>query len=543
MAAFAASPSDPGTIGLLTFVTPAWLLGLLLVPVIRWLHRGGRHRRTVSVSRLSLWRLADASSPSAGERRPPDPAWRRRALLTALLVVALAGPRLPGPHTDITLWIDDSLSMLTREEHGTRLAEGLAQARSSLAEVPGANVEVRTLGDPWHSLGVLSEATVATIVSDAGRKQPNAPPTALLPGDRLHWLLTDGADATLFDWPGESRPDRTIQVGKVARNVGLERLSARRNLNDPEHFDVLLKVANGGSAPETRVVVFVTDAGEFARSSLHLEPGEVTLVNASIPASARVRATLQPGDALAEDDEIVLDLDPLRRRRVATDAKCAAALKAAVAAHPALAGASEGATDVDAVLDCGARGAVRDAVSVRVIANRTPKRLYGSVQWSSSVPESRRIRLDPERMQVAARLEARPGDFVLLSVGDEPLIVGRAGATKLLETSLDFDSEDTLRGPEIPLLVNLIFERLLDSHLLDEIAITDRGAGSANVVLSTRAGANAVARAPSATRSLHDWTKPILVAALLVLLWELVALARQGFRSFDYRGADSSESR
>ncbi|MEP7182733.1 MAG: BatA domain-containing protein [Betaproteobacteria bacterium] len=539
MAAHAASTPDPGAIGLLTFVTPVWLLGCLLLPVIRWLHRGGRHRRTVPVSRLNLWRLADASSPTAGERRPPDPAWRRRALLTALLVVALAGPQLPEQRTDITLWIDDSLSMLTREEHGTRLAEGLAQVRSLLAEIPRANVEVRTLGDPWHGLGVLTEATISTIVAGAGRKQPNAPPAALLPGDRLHWLLTDGADATLFEWPGESRPERIIQVASVTRNVGLERLSARRNLNDPEQYDVLLKVANGGNAPETRVVVFATDAGELARSNLRLDPGGFTLVNASIPASAKVRATLQPGDALAEDDEIVLDLDPLHRRRVATDAKCPAALRAAVAVHPALALAEEGATDVEAVLDCGTRGAVRDVASIRVLANRTPTRPHGSAQWSSSVPDSRRIRLDTERMQVAARLEARPGDIVLLNVGDEPLIVSRAGTTKLLETSLDFDSEEALRGPEIPLLVNLMFEHLLDSHLLDEIAIVDRGAGSAKVVPFARAGADAVARAPSASRSLRNWTQPFLVAALLVLLWELVALVSQGYRSIGYRGADS----
>jgi hypothetical protein len=126
---------------LLSFVTPVWLFGFLLLPVIRWLHRGGRQQRAVPVSRLDLWRRAAASSPVAGERRPPEPAWRRRALLTALLVVALAEPQVPEQRTDITLWIDDSLSMLTREEHGTRLAEGLMQVRSLLADVPRANVE------------------------------------------------------------------------------------------------------------------------------------------------------------------------------------------------------------------------------------------------------------------------------------------------------------------------------------------------------------------------------------------------------------------
>ena len=138
MAAHAASTSGPGAIDLLSFAAPIWLSGLLLLPVIRWLHRGGRAPARVPVSRLDLWQRSAASSPAAGERRPPDPAWRRRALVTALLFVALSEPQLPEPRTRITLWVDDSLSMLTREASGTRLAEGLARARSLLADVPQA---------------------------------------------------------------------------------------------------------------------------------------------------------------------------------------------------------------------------------------------------------------------------------------------------------------------------------------------------------------------------------------------------------------------
>ncbi len=408
MAAHAASTSGPGTIHLLSFAAPIWLSGLLLLPVIRWLHRGGRQQRAVPVSRLALWQREGASSPAAGPRRPPDPAWRRRALLSALLFVALSEPQLPEERTRITLWIDDSLSMLTREAHGTRLTEGLAQARSLLAEVPHAEVDVRALGDPWHSLGALSEATVGAIAAGAGRKAPTVPPAALLRRESLQWLVTDGAHAALFEWPGDFRPDRIIRVAGGTRNVGLERLSARRNLNDPERYDLLLKVANGGTAVETREVTFATDAGEIGRANLRIEPGASVVVNAAIPASPSVRATLQPADALAEDDEIVLDLRPLRRRRVAIDSKCPAALLTAIRAHPALAVAKGDTQDAEAALDCGTHGAARDIATLRVLADRLPTRPRGAVQWSPAVPESQRIRLDPERVQVAARLRARP---------------------------------------------------------------------------------------------------------------------------------------
>lgn len=526
---------------MLSLVTPLWLFGLVLLPVIRWLHRGGRHRRAVPVSHLGLWRASVVSQAAADRHRPPDPAWRRRALLTALVLVALAGPQLPDRRPAITLWVDDSLSMLTRESQRTRLAEGIAQARLLLADVAHADVEVRALGDPWHSLGAPGEGSVATLAASAGRTVPGAPPAALLRRDRLHWLVTDGAHAALLAWPGGRRADRVIQVGHVTRNVGLERLSARRNPNDPDQVDLLLKVTNGGTAAETRAVVIATDAGEMARSTHRLDPGASVLVNASIPTSASVLATLQPGDALAEDDAIVLDLAALRRHRVAIDSTCPGALVAAVNAHPALARAHG--RDVEAVLDCGAGDAANDAATIRVLADRLPTRPRGALQWSSSLAESRRIGLDEERLRVAARLQARPADTVLLAAGDEPLIVSRAGASKRLETSLDFGSMGATRAAEIPLLVNLMFEHLLGRRLLDEIAMTDRGPASSSVVSSAQpgasAGATAGAEVPGGSRVLRDGARPLLIVAVLLLLWEIVALGRQWFRLRDPAGAES----
>ena len=526
-----------------------WLLGLLLLPVIRWLHRGGGHRRAVAVSHLGLWRAAAASNPVAGARQPPDPAWRRRALFAALLFLALAGPQLPTQRQRITLWIDDSLSMLTREALGTRLALGLAQARLLLAEAGPVEVELRTLGEPWRDLGTPSDAAVAALIasvsasaSESARTRtssqaPAAPPAALLHRNRQHWLVTDGSKAALFDWPGSRRADRVIQVASVTRNVGLERLSARRNLADPDQVDLLLKLTNGGTVAETRELVFATDAAELAGTRQRLDAGASVLVSAVVPASAVVRARLQPSDALAEDDQIVLDLSPLRRRRVAIDSSCASALVAAVGAHPALVVAQGQAADVQAVLDCGALGAAPGVATIRVRADRAPTRPSGPVLWSSAVTDSQRVRLDSGQLLLAARLAARPADAVLLAVGDEPVIIDRAGRSKLLETSLDFGSPEMARGPQIPLLVNWLFERLLASRLLDETPITDRGPGSARVVPSLRALADAGAPVSTESRMLRDGAWPVLIVALLALLWEIFALGLQWQRLFGRAGA------
>jgi hypothetical protein len=78
-------------------------------------------------------------------------------LLAALIFLALAEPQLQVQRTRVTLWVDDSLSMQTREARGTRISEGLAQARRLLSEGGYTEVDVRALGDPWRSLGPRDE--------------------------------------------------------------------------------------------------------------------------------------------------------------------------------------------------------------------------------------------------------------------------------------------------------------------------------------------------------------------------------------------------
>lgn len=508
-------------------VTPLWLLGLALLPLIRWLHRGGRHRRAVPVSHLGLWRGAAASPAGMGERRPPDPAWRRRALLYVLLLLALAQPQWPQRQPPVTLWVDDSLSMLTREPEVSRLAAGLAQARSALAEAALSDFELRPLSEPWRNLGSLTDAHAASLVASAGRQLPRPPPAALLRGDRLHWLLTDGAHAALLDWPAGQQPDRVIQVATVQRNVGLERLSARRNAHDPDRIDLLLRLSNGGASPETRVLVWSTESGETSRSTHALAPGTSVHVPASVRASARVRAALQPGDALAEDDQIELELAPLHRRRVAIDAACPPALLAAVATHPALVPVAADAAEAMAALDCGSRERAPDRPTIRVRAEHLAKPLGGPLRWSSTLTESGRLRLDGEGLRRVAQLPARPGDVVLLAAADESLIIQRAGSTRLLETSLDLGAAGMPAGAGVPLLVNLMFEQLLEAPLLDELAISDRGPAASQVVPVPRARAAPAAQVEGGLRHVHDGARPLLLLALLVLLWELVALARQ----------------
>jgi hypothetical protein len=514
---------------LLSFATPAWLLGLLLVPAIRWLHRGGAQLRSVPVASLALWRKAATAGPSAGERRPPDPAWRRRALAAALLSVALAGPRSAAPVERLTVWVDDSLSMLTRESGASRLETGLAEIAAELAARPGVEVEVRMLGNPWQRLDGLSPGAIATLVQAAGQREPAAPPAGLLRADRRHWLLTDGADAEFLDAASGIGFSKLFRVGEVTRNAGLVRLSARRSLADRERLDLELQVSNGGDAVEERVAVLATDSGEVMRASLTLEPGASTTVSAVASMSAGVQARLDPGDALADDDTLGLDARPLLARRVAADPACPAAILAALRTHPALT-ITEAAAEADFAVECGGTAGSPTTTTIprlRFVRDRLPEPVDGPLTWSSSVTETQRGSLDSLKLRAGAQLApSGRGDVLLLAAGSVPLIVERRkDGARLIETTIDADSVEPGR-PVAPLLVALLVDRALDTSLLDAVAVNARSERAIAVVPREDAMPTATGATGTALQS-RPWMRPLIVAAALVLLWELAALLRR----------------
>jgi hypothetical protein len=518
---------------LLSFATPAWLLGLLLIPVIRWLHRGGVQLRAVPVANLALWRKAATAGPSAGERRPPDPAWRRRALAAALLSVALAGPRSATPVERITLWVDDSLSMLTREADGTRLEVGLATVAAEFASRPRAEIEIRTLGNPWQSHDGLSSGTTTALVRDAGQREPTAAPAGLLRADRRHWLLTDGADAEVLDAAAGIGFSRVFRVGEVTRNAGIVRLSARRSLGERDRLDVELQVSNGGDTAEQRIAILFTESGEVKRASIALEPGASATVSAATPMTSAVQARLEPGDALAADDTMTLDASPLLARRVAADPACPAGIVAALQAHPALSITADAAA-AELVVECsgGAVGAVGTSgpattPRIRFLRERPPVRVEGPLLWASSVSATQRRRVDPLALRARGTL-APPGsgETLLLAAGSMPLIVERRNAgAPLIETVLDAEAADTSRTVA-PLLVALLVDRAVSASLLDAVAVTARAARAVAVVPHDVVPSAAADAAGFAPQSRH-WMRPLIVLAALVLLWELATLLRR----------------
>jgi hypothetical protein len=512
------------------FAHPAWLLGLLLAPLIWYLHRSGPLLQRVPVASVELWRDATATALRSGRRPRPDPAWRRRAAIAVLLSLALASPHWRGTAPRVTVWIDDSLSMHMADASGSRLQQAMALAQRALDVAGARDVIARRLSEPARQYDGIGDNALNALLADAQRSEPRLPPPESLARSRTHWLVTDGADVAVNAWAATGPIARVLQAPGATRNVGITRMSTRLQPGDASALAVQVRVLNGGSERESRTLELLAGSSRVEARRVELDAGHAATLEFVLapPPATLLDVRLLPGDALADDDALRLDLAPLAPLPVTVDAGCPAPVARAVRAHPALHLSHGEAARL--VIDCGGIPATR--ASQRIVLHQgAPTAIDAShLFWSQAAAELQRRLADHLPATARGRLEPpRPGDVVLLTSGTTPLIVSRVGSPRSVESVLDIEAPGFASGPGLPLLVAALADVALGEPLLGRTAGADRGDDSSRVaLLAMTASPTHVAAAP-AVASLS--ILPLLLMVLALLAWDTAALARQLARS------------
>lgn len=519
----------------MSFASPAWLFGLLLVPLIWYLHRSGPVLRRHPVSSLLLWKRSEATTSEAGARRHPDPAWIWRAVIATVLSIVLARPQVESGSAPVTIWLDDSLSMRTVEEGRTRTEAGIAEARDLVKQRANAAIVVRKLSRPWQALPLKDSAA-----SGEPGAEPAPPPIELLDPSRSHWLVTDGADAKLNDWTRTAPLERVIRVGDITRNVGITRVAARRQPGATQAIAVEVRVSNGGSERERRTLLLDDGSAAPITQQLTVEPGASQAVVFTLDTVARsLRLQLSPADALEDDDDATLDLASLDRIGVGVGEDCPAGIAKAIAAHPALRPGDESSAQV--LLDCGAAGAGRLQVPrIRFADGRLTQVSDDVWLWAADVDAARRISASELPRQMRGDLDPLASeDRVLLSAGDTPLIVRRGGSPRVVDVALDMESAAFRTQQSFPLLISLLVDEALGQQLLGRVAALERGPAASRVASLGKLDARAAAVAPTPAMAPLDLTL-LLVLALVALAWDALTLLRRFRRDRDEQWAPPS---
>lgn len=511
---------------------PLWLVALAAIPFVRWLHRWRAPLRSAPVSAAFLWTAAADVSAGGQQKDRPDPAWRRRAWIIALLAIGLAGPWWQKDVARLTVWVDDSLSMSTVEEGEMRLQTGLAELARALARLPAVEATLRSLSDPAKARSSDDPRAFDTntwLAGEAAMLSP--PPVATLDQDTAYWLITDGADTGLRQWAQRAPLARIFNVGTATENVAVTQFAARRSLQDANDFDVLVAVSNAGAADASRTLLVETGRATPQSFELTLAAGETRyLVSQHSGGETAFSASLEPDDATVDDDFLVLDEPALVKARVGIDPACPEPLRQSIRAHPGILVVTAD-TPVELRVTCSQHGTTTGPV-LRFHGGASAQ-VDVAPRWQPGVGRLEELHLPPGWIAAGNRDIARAdGDEVLLAADDQPLIVVRAGSPVTVESALDMARGEFVRQPEYPVLVAALVDLALGRTLLDPLAVSSRDPVASRIAPSRLQVAQAPGSRYGAVQQALDDVFLALAALLLLadlaLIWLAGRAARRG---------------
>jgi len=324
--------------------TPFWLSGLLITPLIWWLHRFQHSNNALPVSALFLWQAARSNDIIGSEKSTAAHSWWYRALICTLLIIALAGPQwLLSDTRVIHVWFDDSLSMSAKENNIRRYELAVNSLMNALQQQDNTNVTIHLLSQPGNSLALQSDlidvwpqSLKAFLSENKHKKTITLPSPALMAHSEEHWLITDGSNNELSKWLNNAPVSRIINIGQQTENTAITGLSLRRSLTQSESFKGLLRISNQGINTSLINIEILKDKKIVQKKNHKLLADEIKNIDFEIDQlpDHELSARITTNDALEIDNNLSLPIKPLKSIATEIYGACGKHINAAIHAHP-----------------------------------------------------------------------------------------------------------------------------------------------------------------------------------------------------------------
>lgn len=318
---------------MIEFAQPWALLALAALPLIVVLHLLRPRRRTVAVSSTALWQEAlRERERGLGLQR----LLRNLSLLLLLLAALAAALALGDPRwltraadgEDSVLVIDTSASMQARDGDGTRFARAHEQAHALIDALPdGARILIMSSARRavLHSGFERDKNTLRRALDgiapgdEAGRPREALTLALSLLAGRERGRVRFITDAA-FD--PQAVPDSPrvllLPVGSPARNLAITRFDIRAEPGGEDRFQMLLTLRNYADRPQRVPTTVTLERRTLLARTVDVDAASERTLTLAFRGKAlgRASARIDPGDALAADDEAFAVVNVPEPRRV-----------------------------------------------------------------------------------------------------------------------------------------------------------------------------------------------------------------------------------
>lgn len=310
----------------MSFLTPAAFVFALALPVVVVFYLLKRKRVVRLVSSTLLWQrfLAETQANAPFQRLRRNWLLFLQLLLLALVVLALARPFFHGtaPPTRLRVVVlDGSASMQATDEKPSRFeraraealqwVDGLRDGEQMMVLLAGAGTEVKQ--SPTADKAALRRALRACQPSDAPTRLADALKTAgaftfekrgeeTVTSGEIH-LFSDGAAQDLDEFANKNLPLIYHKVGTGAENLGVVRIDARGNPENPAERAVFASVANYSTNSRSAELELLFDGTLVTTRAVTLGPTNSELVIFTAPQKSNGVFTVR----LTGSDDLAID--------------------------------------------------------------------------------------------------------------------------------------------------------------------------------------------------------------------------------------------
>jgi hypothetical protein len=428
------------------------------------------------------------------------------------------------------VWVDDSLSMFTREQGQTRIQAALQDLLSYLDEQRFSRIRLHSLGDPAASLALEGEDRSAWAArmsgwADRPRAEPSPPSAITLSQQRRHILLTDGADEALNRWVQSAPLTYVIRTGTLGDNLVLSRLALRAPLNDSGIVEGTVRVENLGDTAKRLRLVIERQATMVRAVDVELAPHGNHVAAFSLAAGETeglLEARLQAdGDPLPLDDSLQIDIAQLHPAiAYRLTGNCEPGFLAVLESHPALAR-----TGGSAGLSIYCEGGPTDPAPPALVLHpaTTPLRSTQRAHWHRELAMGYLPVGAGAAYNERAPLLASPGTPIL-SADEHMLIAGDSATAEVVHVYLDFGDAAFAHEAQYPLLILGLLSEITGYELDTAPATSSRDPSASRIRPLPLPVGDATPPPPDANAI--SFRKPIIALLLLLLLADAVPAFR-----------------
>lgn len=462
--------------------SPFYLIALLLIPLIWWLHKFQSGGRSIIVSSLLYWQSDKQAMNLAAKGKKSHPLWLLRALITLLLVLALTDPFwFQERVSKIDVWVDDSLSMSTQEQGRSRKILAIDAIIKALKGIAHYHVEIHSLSKQNYPVLVITSQRKGDWHTEFSKwykinsEMDQLPSVNLFSVGSEHWLVTDSADQQLLEWASNMPFSEVVSLGKSTENSALIRFSMRLGLLGNKTWHGLVKIQHFGEKQNQRVVELLVGGALVKQWSVKLNPQEVHFINFKIDLEGHEKQRLiirfKKSDALSADDEMSLDFEPLIAVKILGN--CSQSLKRAIQSQPSLiiAKKPEDVTVLTIICSDQVVDVPEPSIQFHLASQYEP--MDTSPVWRANAGSLARLYLQQQWLSYGVN-DKKNNDEALLVFSEKVLVSWSVSKATAIDCYLNMDDVNFIHRSEYPIFIAGLIGQVLPQQALNNIHLVER---------------------------------------------------------------------